>query len=76
MFAGCKNFTAASTILARMPARFFNTKFCITILDNFWDDAKWTMFWRQFLPFFILVVMTVAYFHLALSSKHEDLRKN
>ena len=46
LFAGHKNFTAASTILSKMPVRFFNSKFCVTILDYFWNDVMWMLFWR------------------------------
>ena len=73
LFAGRKNFTALAPILAAMPTRFYNTRFSVTICDYFWDEVKDLMFWRQFVPYTLLVIFTVFYFHGTLTPEAQEL---
>ena len=44
----------------------FVTEFIIEVLNEFWNDNFWKLFWQQFIPFIACLVTTVFYLHFAL----------
>lgn len=74
LFADGKNFIALSTILSKMPVKFYSSKFVMKLLDHFWDEAQSMMIWHKLLPYIALVVLAIIYFHHSLSQEAEELR--
>ena len=66
LFAFRKNFVALSTVLADMPVTFYSSQVTKVLLSHFWDETKSMILYKQFLPYLLLVLLTMVHFYRSL----------
>ena len=70
-FIGGSELRALAILLSNLPTRFFSSRYITVMLSQFWDTTRTTIVYKQFLPFTVLVVFAILYYHRVLTQEME-----